>query len=225
MKFQDDMTYVNATLVKSGLMKAVPYMVRLDRFFTEEEKAANRAYAESHSAAEWSVRCDEMRQQIAEENYALMEFLEQYFTFGQYKKPYKNDYTFWFWCNDLYNTTSGRLSGRDYSYITLTLDKKENVEENERIFARFKELIASYPAKNIQAFFEYSQVEITDTVKNEAERVFKACEGKFINFLGSTGKLEQDESGYIFKKKYAKKYAYRVSPMALCQAGLSGIYE
>ena len=169
----------------------------------------------------WSKRCDEARQHIAAENLALMEFLEKHFTFGQYKeyRDYKDrkDYTFWFWCNDPYNSTNGRLSGRDYSYITLSLDKEGDIEENQRIFAKLKELLTDYPAKNIQAIFQYSQVEITDAVKEEAERIFKACEGKFINyghFL--TGKLEQDESGYIFRKKNAKKYFYRISPMDIC---------
>lgn len=108
------------------------------------------------------------------------------------------------------------MSGRDYSYITLSLDKEGDAEENERIFAKFKELIADYPAKNIQAIFQYSQVEIADAVKEDAERIFKACEGKFINYGHLIGKLERYESGYIFKKKNAKKYACRIKPMDIC---------
>lgn len=220
MKFHDDMTHIRQELVDRGLMRVVPFQIRLDRFFTEEEMAANKAYAESHSNAEWSVRCDETRQRIANENLALMEFLEKHFTFGQYKEPYsykdRKDYTFWFWCNDLYNTTNGRMSGRDYSYITLSLEKEGDVEENKCIFAKLKELLANYPAKNIQAIFQYSQVEATDAVKEEAERIFKACEGKFINYGRLIGRLERYEGGYIFKKKNAKKYAYRITPMDIC---------
>lgn len=220
MRFHDDMTYIKQELVDRGLMRIAPYQIRLDRFFTEEEMAANKAYAESHNNAEWSVRCDEMQKRIATENLALMEFLEKYFTFGQYKEPYnyrdKKDYTFWFWCNDLYNTTNGRKTGRDYSYITLSLEKKEDVEENKRVFAKLKELLANYPAKNIQAIFQYSQVEVTDKVKDEAERIFNLCEGKFINYGHLTGRLERYKGGYIFKKKNAKKYAYRITPMDIC---------
>lgn len=220
MRFHDDMTYIKQELVDRGLMRIVPYQIRLDRFFLREETAANKAYAESHNNAEWSVRCDEMQKRIATENLALMEFLEKYFTFGQYKEPYnyrdKKDYTFWFWCNDLYNTTNGRKTGRDYSYITLSLEKKEDVEENKRVFAKLKELLANYPAKNIQAIFQYSQVEVTDKVKDEAERIFNLCEGKFINYGHLTGRLERYKGGYIFKKKNAKKYAYRITPMDIC---------
>ncbi len=220
MRFHDNMIHVNKELAKRGLVKIVPYMVVLDRYFTEEEKTANKAYAENHGATEWIVRCDNARQRIANENLALMEFLEKYFTFEQYKEPYnfhtEKGGTFWFWCNDLYDTTSGRMQGRDYSYITLSLKKNGDIEENERIFAKLKELLTDYPAKNIQAIFQYSQVEVTDAVEKEAKRIFEACKGKFINFCGSTGKLERYKGGYIFKKKNAKMYAYRVTPMDVC---------
>ena len=219
MKFYDDMGYINQNSVDKGLVRVVPYQIRLDRYFTDEEQAANRAYAESHNNEEWSAHCDATREKIAAENLALMEFLEKHFTFGQFKTPYNfkdDDYTFWFYCNDLYNTTCGRLSGRDYSYITLSLDKKGDEKEKERIFAKVKELLADYPAKNIQAIFQYSQVENTDSVKEEAERIFKECEGKFVNYDGMIGKLERHDGEYIFKKKYAKAYGYRVSPMNIC---------
>lgn len=221
MKFHDDMSYTNKTLADRGLVKIVPFQIRLDRFFTEEEKSESRAFADRYglNSEEWKARCDEIQQKIANENLALMDFLEKHYTFGQYKEPYhygdKKDYTFWFWCNDLYNTTNRRLSGRDYSDIHLSLEK-ENIEENERIFAEVKKLLEDYPAKNIQAIFQYSQVENADVIKEEAERIFKACEGKFINYLYSTGKLQRYEDGYIFKKKNAKKYGYRVTPMEIC---------
>lgn len=216
MKLHDDMRYINQNAVDKGLMRVVPFQIRLDRYFTEEEQAVNKAYAESHSREEWSAHCDRVRKEIAAENLALMEFLEKYFTFGQFRASYNDNYTFWFWCNDLYNTTNGRLSGRDYSYITLSLKKEGDEKENERIFDRVKELLVDYPAKNIQAIFQYSQIENTDFVKEEAERIYKECEGKFVNYNGLTGKLERYEDGYFFKKKYAKAYGYKISPIKIC---------
>ena len=214
MELHDDMSYINRNFVDKGLMRVVPYQIRLNRYFTEEEQAASRAYAESHNSEEWSAYCDRAREKIAAENLALMEFLEKHFTFGQFRTPYNDNYTFWFWCNDLYNTTNGRLSGRDYSYITLSLKKED--DKNEHIFARVKELLTNYPTKNIQAIFQYSQVENTDYVRKEAERIFKECEGKFVNYKGFIGKLKQYDGGYFFKKKYAKAYGYRISPMEIC---------
>lgn len=216
MKLHDDMSYINQNSVDKGLMRVVPYQIRLDRYFAEEERAANRAYAESHNSEEWSAYCDRAREEIAAENLVLMEFLEKHFTIGQFRTSYNDDYTFWFWCNDLYNTTNGRLSGRDYSYITLSFKREGDEKENERIFARVKELLAHYPAKNIQAIFQYSQVENTDFVKEEAERIYKECEGKFVKYNGLTGKIERYEDGYFFKKKYAKAYGYKISPIKIC---------
>lgn len=191
MKFHDDMSFIDQNAVNRGLAHIIPFQIHLDRYFTEEEKSANKAYAESHSSEEWSAHCDAAREKIAAENLALMDFLEKYFTFR-------------------------RLSGKDYSYITLSLDKKGDEKEKERIFAKVKELLADYPAKNIQAIFQYSQVENTDFVKEEAERIFKECEDKFVNYNGMIGKLERYNGEYLFKKKYAKAYGYRVSPMNIC---------
>lgn len=132
MKFHDDMSYINKELADRGLVRIVPFQVRLDRFYTEEEMAANRAYAESHSDTEWSKRCDEARQSIAAENFALMEFLEKHFTFSQYKEPWdykdRKDYTFWFWCNDLYNSTNGRLSHLSNLLLLRTLGRRTACE-------------------------------------------------------------------------------------------------
>lgn len=221
MEFCDDMSYVDKSLVERGLIRAVPYQIRLDRFFTKKEMEENLAYAESHSEDERLRKCDEMCQKIAAENIALLEFIEKYFTISPYKGVHSyrdiiKDYTFYFWCNDLYNTTGGRLTGKDYSYVTLTLEKKDAVEENELIFEQLKKMFVDYPAKNIQAIFQYEEVENKDAVVKEAERIYKSCEGKFIKYLYSIGKLERYEGGYIFKKKYAKQYAYRVSPIEIC---------
>jgi len=52
MEFCDDMSYVDKSLVERGLIRAVPYQIRLDRFFTKKEMEENLAYAESHSEDE-----------------------------------------------------------------------------------------------------------------------------------------------------------------------------
>lgn len=216
MKFHDDMSRVNKTFVERGFFRAVPHSIRLDRYFTEEEKANNRAFADSHNNNEWIKRCDETRERITKENIKLMEYLKQYFTFGQYEKEYSDDYDFWFWCNDLYNTTNGRLTGRDYSYITLTLKGKNNFEENERVFVKAKELIKNYPAKNIQAIFQYSQIEMKENIEKEAKRIFDECNGKFVQYGSFTGKLGMKDGKYFFRKKNAKKYFYWVEPVDIC---------
>lgn len=216
MKFHDDMNRLNNTLIEKGFLKVVPCSIRLDRYFTEEEKANNKAFADSHNDNEWTKRCDETRERIANENIKLMEYLKQYFTFGQYDKEYTDDYDFWFWCNSLYNTTNGRLTGRDYSYITLTLKDKNNFEENERVFVKAKELIKNYPAKNIQAIFQYSQIEMKENIEKEAKRIFDECNGKFVQYGSFTGKLGMKDGKYFFRKKNAKKYFYWVEPVDIC---------
>lgn len=229
MRFHDDMSYVGSELVKRGLVRAVPYSIRLDRYFTDEQKKANREYAESHTSEEWGARCDETRKCIAAENFKLMEYLKSFFKFGQYDKGIGySDCDLWFWCNDLYNTTNGRESGRDYSYITLTFTNEDNYEANELVYEAIKKLLADYPADNIQAIFQYAQIEIPENVEQEAERICKAGEGTFVMYNGYlTGRLKKyDESTmvhdenlkgkYIFKRKNAKRYVYVLNPLDVC---------
>lgn len=225
MIFKDDISYIQSSmpLVERGLLRVAPYQIRIDRYFTEEEMAENRRIAATYDRpdgsrdnAGWSAHCEETRQRIAAEVESLMTYLENHFTFGQYKVPYPDDYDFWFWCNDLYNTTNKQQSGRDMSYITLSLDKENDVDKNEAIFNKVKRLIENYPAKNIQAHFQYTTVKNNAAIEAEAERIFSLCDGKFINYGRVVGKLGKKDGRYIFKKKNAKKYFYYIDAMDIC---------
>lgn len=217
MRMLDDMSYTNPDLIERGLMVAVPFQVRLDRYFTDEEKAANKAYAETHTDEEWVARCDEIREALAAEIIKVLDLLEQHFTIGQYKNNgYGNDYDLWFWCNSLYTTTSGRLTGNDYSYVTLSIFADKSAENGNRIFNEIRELLADYDAPNVQAIFQYSQNEIEPAIEAEAKRIFESCKGKFIKYDSYTGKLDWNESvGYTFKKKHGRTL-YKVDAFDVC---------
>lgn len=215
MNYHDDMSHVNKEFLEKGLLKAVPYSIRLDRYFTEEEKAENRACAEKCTREEWNKRCDELRTEIAAENHELMKVLSAKLKIGGYDDSCK-DYDLWFWCNDLYDTTSGKQSGRDYSYITLTFEDKNDYAKNEQIVILIKIILAEYPAKNIQAIFQYSSIENTEIIEKEAERIYQQNIGKFVRWGCSIGRLEKYNGEYCFKKKGAKRYGYIMKPSTVC---------
>ena len=215
MKIQDSMRCVNTALVERGLMRVIPHSICFDRYFTEEEMAENREYSYSHSREEWDIKREETRRKIAEENHKLMEYLKQFYKLGQYDEDC-DDYVLWFWCNVLCNTTNGKQSGRDYSYVTLTFNKDNGYEANIKICEEIRKILVNYKAHNIQAIFEYSQVEVTERVKAEAEKIYNECIGKYVTYGSATGKIEKRNGEYLFKKKYAKKYAYRLRPIDVC---------
>lgn len=215
MKIQEDMSFVETSFVDRGLMRVIPHSICFDRYFTEEEMAENREYSYSHSREEWDIKREETRRKIAEENHKLMEYLKQFYKLGQYDEDC-DDYVLWFWCNVLCNTTNGKQSGRDYSYVTLTFNKDNGYEANIKICEEIRKILVNYEAHNIRAIIQYSQAEINESVEAEAERIYKEHIGKYITYGATTGKLEKRNGEYLFKKKYAKKYAYRLRPIDIC---------
>lgn len=207
MKIQEDMSFVETSFVDRGLMRVIPYSIHFDRYFKEEEKAENREYSEK----EWNDHCEEVRERISEENHKLMEYLSQFYKLGQYEHDEDcDDYDLWFWCN----TTSGNR--RDYSYVTLDFNKDNGYEENIKICEEIRKILENYEAQNIQAVIQYDQAEIKESVEAEAERIYKEHIGKYITYGATTGKLEKRNGEYLFKKKYTKKYAYRLRPIDIC---------
>lgn len=209
MILHNDMHYTNSDLIQRGLVSAVPFQVRLTPFYNEEEKKANVAFYQSHTEEEREVRRNEAREYIGSEIIKIVDLLAEHFTIGQYKDRGGNypNYDLWFWCNDLSNTTNGKKSGRDYSYMTLTICNDKSAENGNRIFDAIRELLADYKAQNVEAFFQYSQVSNESAVEAEAKRIYEACAGKYIKYAGAwLGKLDYSEKyGYTFRKKYAKK--------------------
>lgn len=209
MRLHNDMSYTSPDLIQRGLVSAVPFQVRLTPFYNEEEKNANVAFYQSHTEEEREVRRNEAREHIGAEIVKIVDLLAEHFTIGQYKDRGGNypNYDLWFWCNDLYNTTCGKKSGRDYSYVTLTICNDKSAENGNRIFDAIRELLADYDAPNVEAFFQYSQVSNESAVEAEAKRIYEACAGKYIKYAGlCIGKLDYSEKyGYTFRKKHAKK--------------------
>lgn len=219
MKFTDDMSYINKDLVNRGLAMVVPYSIRLDRYFSDEQKAENARFHAEHTEAEWNARCDEMRKRIAESNVAIMERIKERIKIGQYEKDYPKDYVLWFWCNCF--DCKGEISGRDYSYITLTFRDRSDYAANEKVYEIIKEILNDCPVDNVQAIFQYESICLDDKIEEEAERFFKDNEGKFVLYCGyAIGKIFKNDSGYYFRKKNAKKYVYDFSPLDICKCSV-----
>lgn len=212
----NDFSYIKNyhNLIEKGLLYVGIKQVRIDRYFTEEEKAKNRKMAEQMDSAVWSAHCEEMREKIGEEVEKLMNSLEKEFVFGQYKKPYPAEWDFWFYCRTIFDKTDYTKHQRDMSYITLSTQEVE--EENEKT-ERLRRILENYPAKNIQAHFQYGIIKNEAAMEAEAEKIYTEGNGKTVLWCGTVeGKLEKRDGRYIFKKKRAKKYYSYVSPFDIC---------
>lgn len=219
MRIHEDNSYINEKMIGAGLMRKLPHSIRLDVGYTEEQKAANRAYAEKvgHFSQEWKDACEAARQRKAEENLNIVEYLAEHFEIGQFRGGEYRDCDLWFWCNDLYNTCRDGRSGRDYSYVTLSF-VRDDAEMNMENCKRVMELLRDYPCDLMQATIQWKQEECKENTALVAEKIFQNVKGKFVKIGSTEGKIEKWNDGYIFKKKYSKKYAYRLTPLEICRS-------
>lgn len=219
MRIHEDNSYINNKLIAGGLMRKIPHSIRLDVGYTEEQKAANRAYAEKVglNSQEWKDSCEAARQRQAEENLKIVEYLSEHLTVGAFRMENLDDCDLWFWCNDLYNTRHDGRSGRDYSYVTLSF-VRDDAEQNLENCRRAMELLAVYPCDLMQATIQWSQEERKENTTRVAEKIFQTYAGRFVKLGNTEGKIEKWDNGYIFKKKYSKKYAYRLTPLEICRS-------
>lgn len=207
----DDMSYVKQSFVDRGLAKAVPYMIRLDRYFTEEQKDANAAFAKKvgNRSKEWSERCENTRKRVAEDNLAAVQAIEKEYAIGQFR-PDEKFYSFWFWCNDLSETVRDGRSGHDYSYVTLSMDDRLCFyrEPKEVIFEKCKRFFEAFPTTSNQAIFQYSNKYDHDAINKAAYEVFDQIDGKWVDYCYITGKISvlkgKGSHAFVIRKKYSK---------------------
>ena len=222
MKVVNDLRFVNTDLLVDGIVRAVPNMIRLEWEYTETEKAENRAFCDRYgfNSEEWKKRCEEAREQRAEAILKVLGFLEHFFTIGQLHGDNGGAYDFWFWCNDLSNTSFAytKKSGRDYSYVTLSsfTGKEERDVEN---FDYAWKLLEALPIDHVTATFQYGQKVNEEHAEKVAAEIFERIKGQTVGFEGKIGKIEQRDGGkaYIFRKRYSKKYGYIITPVQLCK--------
>ena len=218
MLIHNDLSYINQDLIQRGLMTKVPHSIRLDSFCSDKQKLENTEFIRTHTKEECQEMFKNRRLQVASEIYQIVKMLSKHYDIGQFEDAGKDteNYDLWFWCNDLYFLTNGKESGRDYSYVTLTIWHEDDIENSERIFKEIKTILSDYSSQNVQAYFQYSQIENKENIEAEALRIFSNVQGLFINYGRHIGKIENYNGEYIFKKKYSKKIYYKISPLDIC---------
>ena len=121
--------------VERGYAMYDVHSVRFQFVYTEEQKKANRR---AHTAADEGqalVMAAEARNSVMN---PLMDAIAQNFVCYQYEDtepaPFRScQWDLFFWCNDFSSTLHGYgLSGRDYSYFTLSFNENQTVKSVPR---------------------------------------------------------------------------------------------
>jgi hypothetical protein len=222
MIIKEDFSYVENDMkfIDRGYAQLDVHSIRIDRYFTEEQKAENVRTANA-MPDQWGKHCDEMAQHIGEKVQSIVEYLSETFTIYQYKKdgsiPYNSDWDLFFWCNY-------KHYGRDYSYITLSFNSKRTVAQRISDKDRVIEILNTHFAsmEGVIAYIQYSATYDDKKVKETVNNYIPTILNTFINYAGHEGKIKSvGENRYGFFKKGARKYYYQVSDMVILEMAIA----
>jgi hypothetical protein len=208
MRIKEDFSYISSTeqrAIDDGLARLYVYSIRLDRFFTDEEKHENARQAEILTREQWAQRCDAIARKIGAQNLQAMEQLAKVFDFGQFSEiSGRGD--FWFWCN--------RENGADLlDYITLTTQGTTADDKNAKA-EQAREILAKVNTENNIAYFQYGAEIDAGKLHAVAEQYASATAGAFVKYgfyVGKIKRIDEKTNGgarWAFMKKGAKTKGY-----------------
>ena len=225
MEITHDRSYINRSaldFIARGYGTEDLYSLRFQFVYTEAERARNAAQAKTTRGAN-------VVQAAQEKNRAMepvMEAIAAEFTCYQYDPDLEYDYDspgwdLFFWCNDLYMTTGGKLSGRDYSYFTLNFNKAQTPEERRKVCALVLQLLNDRfeNAPNFSVTVQYTATLDEQKIRQTAEQMLPGLLKRKCVYRDMKGRLKQTSEGVFFMKKHSKSHGYLLSPSSIVQIG------
>ena len=221
MYIKYDKTYIEDSsweFVRRGYAAEDLHSLRFYFDYTEEEKQANRAYAESHTQEEWSSQCDAAARMRSRAMTPVIKSLAREFVCYQYKPncgvSYDSDkWELFFWCNDFFQTTGGKYSGRDYSYFTLTFNSRMTVEQRKDVCNRVITFLEKHFAddRHLNIVVQYTVTMDGVKIQCDATAVLPSLIGRKCIFDQTEGKIIDSGHGIFFMRKYAKNNSISLS--------------
>ena len=214
-----DTSYVkpsNAKWIAKGYAMEDIYSLRLQFLYTEAQQEENRM---AHAAG---IRDTVQLRQAAEHRNAVMApimaaIAHNFICYGYTEEepaPYLSDgWEVYFWCNDFSNTAHGcGLSGRDYSYFTLTFNERQTVSQRRVLCERLLEFLdtefKSHP--NLHVAVQYSTWYDTKKIERDAQKMQYLLDGRRHIYGGKEGRFFLESGELLFRPKYAKRTVYRI---------------
>lgn len=226
MKINHDRSYLDSSadaFVPHGLAENRPHSIRISFEYTEAQRAENAHFAETHTPPEWNARCNQHAKARSEYIRPVMEAIAEKFGCYQYdsKRFFRYgspDWDLFFWCNDFYSTTNGAVTGRDYSYITLSFNDNHDTPRREEIRRDLLQFLTDHfdGMENLTVTIQYEthfhDAEISKIVHENAAKL----DGMKCSCFGIDGRIVKTGSSFIFMKKRARTRGHGMSERDLC---------
>lgn len=219
MKIWHDRSYISPEsreLISRGYAQEDIYSVRLSFRYTEEELEANREFARTHTNEERNQADIHEAKRRSDAMLPVMEAIDEAFVCDQFKQYLPYDCEQWdmlFWCNHFQKFSSeANLQGRDYSYITLSLNKNVPYESRKKTCDRLLQLLtekfSAHP--NLDVAVQYDTLTDEKSIRADAEAALPQLMKASCSYNGEMGRIVLGGNGVYFLRKRARKYGYRL---------------
>lgn len=222
MKLWHDRSHLSAMdaeYISHGYAEDDLFCVRIDFEYTEEQQQENSRIAKKMTPEQWSFHCDEAMPRKSAYIFPVMEAVAKAFVCYQYDKAHEPkydspDWELFFWCNDFSNTSNGKLSGRDYSYIRLNFNDLHDAARHKEICNRLLLFLTEHFSEldNLSVAVQHRTRFFEEKIDREAKELAKRFGGMKYRYKNMDGSLFCTESGLIFMKKRARSHGYMLSP-------------
>lgn len=220
MTIRQDRSYIpldTKTLIECGYAREVPNQLVFRFEYTEEQKAQNRAMADTLSKEEWTVLANREALRRSGMMEPVIKTIAEKFTCYQYATEAKIAYRSEEW--DLYFHYRGldmpdtMGSERDFSYFTLSFNREHTVEQRLEICSRVLRLLqdrfAEHP--NLHVSVQYMGWLDTEKIHRSVQRALPSLEGSHCVYHNFEGRVVLVGDDIFFMKKYAKTRGYRLT--------------
>jgi hypothetical protein len=231
MRIWHDTSYLtdrDKLMIDRDLARDGYHSLRFSFVYTPEEREQNRQMSmmsNSMHQERWHQICVQDAVRRSDAMHQVMEEISKQFVCYQYDKGQRLRYDdlswdLFFWCNDFSSTFRGSgLPDRDYSYFTLNFNRQHDLDKQDEIRCKVLELLKSKYADWPNLDIANQHRAIPDEPKIQA--AVKAALPIVLNYPcqygNMVGKVVQTTEGYFFKKKYARKYGYRLDDLDLLE--------
>lgn len=212
----DYISDVQRKLESAGYGEKTVYSLNFCRYFSEEEKAANKEKADSVTDEEWSALCDDFSMRLNNSIREIVTTLDSRYNIHQTKpensttEHYRSDWDLFFWSNEGWN-------GKGYmDCFSLTFNERRTPAQNMALLAEIIAILENMEYKNIACRIQYDIALHHEAISEAAYKVFDGLVGKPFEYMGMTGKIKlvsecNGTRKYGFFKKGAKKRYYHIT--------------
>ena len=222
MKVWHDRSYMSAEdeeFISRGYAVDDLFCVRISYEYAGSQKQENRKSAKKMTSAQWNDLCAEAAQCKSDYIFPVMEAISEAFPCYQYDSSSGLQYEspaweLFFWCNDLSTTTQGKITGRDYSYITLSFNALHDPNRHKEICSRLLGFLTERFSEldNLSIAVQHRAHFLDEKINQEAAELAAKYAGAKCRYRNMDGRLIYTGNNVFFMKKWARSCGYKVSP-------------